>query len=295
MGLFLLLLMVLVSTASASAAEDFMPALLGRGTQDFFLSLFDPGATVNDVFAGLVGWDQLKTFRREFQQRLELVGPQSSALQLLRVTKDLTSSSRCVVEQLLPLERGWVWDECSGSGSSNSTSAVILFTTVAEVSPTNGKLRSVRLYYPSYPIMGVSVFRPPILSENSSATTGGQVSLYQQALRAGNATAVAQTFEADGYFREPSGAYHSGAYQGVFANFQMFFSLGDGGGIDLEHCAVTQDGVAFVLEYNCVGWGGVPLKSSAGVATYELGRSAHIMGARVNDNVSPPPPRRRPS
>lgn len=282
-----LTVMVPTQIGNSISAELLLPRLLS-GSEADYLSLFAPEATVEDVFAGRVqGATKLLAFRSSFVARLNAVRPQPAALQTLRVTND-ASASRSAVEQLLPLAAGWAWDSCKAVAHQNS-SAEILFTTVADLSPS-GLFLAVRLYYPSYPITGQSVQRTPLLSKNASAVTSGAVARYQMALRLGDANAVAAEFEPDGYFREPSGAYHAGAQTGVLTNFRSFFALGRGGGIDLEHCVVTSDGVAWVLEYNCVAWGGVALPPTAGVATYEIGRSKRIMGGRVNDNVQPPAP-----
>ena len=271
------------NSINGDAAANLLPALLG-GSEADFLKLLDEAATIDDVFAGRVsGTAALLDFRTSFAARLHSRHPR--ALEVLRVTAD-AGAQRVAVEQVLPLDAGSAWDVCTSTGRANSSTEV-LFTTVAELSPT-GTLAAVRLYYPSYPITGQGIMRRPILAHNANATTSGEVAKYQEALGAGDADGVAAAFERDGYFREPSGEYHSGATAGVLANFRSFFSLGHGGGIKLEHCRVTTDGVAFVLEYNCVGWGGVTLKPTAGVATYELGRTGRIMGGRVNDNVQPP-------
>jgi len=69
-------------------------------------------------------------------------------------------------------------------------------------------------------------------------------------------------FEPDGYYREPAGPpfVHRGATElGSF--FTMCF--GAGGGIGLQACAVTDDGVRCAVEYNCVRWGSRDLPPSA--------------------------------
>ena len=282
------------SLSAARTSQDTAAALLPRilsGSDSDFLDLFVPDGTgsINDVFAGEIGGSStaLLAFRSSFVARLAPVRPVRTSLQTLRVTRDATAP-RVAVEQILPLAAGVAWDACTLVGKTNS-SAELLFTVVAEQSAA-GRLQAVRLYYASYPITGTGVSRPPILPHNASAVTSGAVAAYQSALHAGDAVAVASNFEPDGYFREPSGTYHPGALSGVLSNFRSFFELGHGGGILLEHTAVTSDGGAYVLEYNCIGWGGVSLPPAAGVATYELGRGSRIMGARVNDNVQPPPP-----
>ena len=80
------------------------------------------------------------------------------------------------------------------------------------------------------------------------------VGRYQAALEAGDAEAIVGTFASDGYFREPIGPHfaHRGAGE-LRSFFTRCFSAG--GGIGLQHCAVTDDGVRCALEYNCVRWG----------------------------------------
>ena len=63
-----------------------------------------------------------------------------------------------------------------------------------------------------------------------------------------------RTFEPEEYYREPIGPASPTAAPGELGSFfTMCFSAG--GGIGLQHCAVTDDGVRCALEYNCVRWG----------------------------------------
>jgi hypothetical protein len=110
---------------------------------------------------------------------------------------------------------------------------------------------------------------------------------YQRALAEGDLAGIVATFEPDGYAREPSGgAYlHLGAeslgelYAHLFAN---------GGGIELEHCTLTDDGVRCAIEYNCLRWGLTNIPPQAGVAIYERGSSGLLAAARIYDDVEPP-------
>jgi hypothetical protein len=113
------------------------------------------------------------------------------------------------------------------------------------------------------------------------------VGRYQAALAAGDAEAVVRTFESDGLYREPIGPSfaHRGAGElGSF--FTRCFSAG--GGIGLQHCAVTDDGVRCALEYNCVRWGSHELPLQAGIGVYERGPDGLLAAARVYDDVEPP-------
>jgi hypothetical protein len=61
-----------------------------------------------------------------------------------------------------------------------------------------------------------------------------------------------------------------------------------GGGIGLQHCAVTDDGVRCALEYNCVRWGRHDLPPQTGIAVYERGPDGLLAAARVYDDVRSP-------
>jgi hypothetical protein len=113
------------------------------------------------------------------------------------------------------------------------------------------------------------------------------VGRYQAALGTGDAEALVRTFEPDGYYREPIGPHltHRGT-----AELRSFFNerLGTRGGIALEPCEVTDDGVRCALEYNCVRWGDSDLPPQAGLGVYERGPDGLLAAARIYDDVEPP-------
>jgi hypothetical protein len=143
-----------------------------------------------------------------------------------------------------------------------------------------------RTYCSQWPVDGERHLRPAIL-EPGTAHPGDVVGRYQAALAAGDAEAVVSTFAPDGYYREPIGPH--AAHRGLGAlrsYFTMCFSAG--GGIALQHCAVTDDGVRCAVEYNCVRWGRHDLPPQAGIGIYERGPDGLLTAARVYDDIEAP-------
>ena len=143
-----------------------------------------------------------------------------------------------------------------------------------------------RSYCSQWPVAGRREVRAAILKPGP-VRLGDVVGRYQDALEAGDAEAVVGTFEADGYYREPIGphATHRGT-----AELRSFFttSFGAGGGVGLEYCLVTDDGVRCALEYNCVRWGSHDLPPQAGIGVYERGPDGLLAAVRVYDDVESP-------
>jgi hypothetical protein len=95
------------------------------------------------------------------------------------------------------------------------------------------------------------------------------------------------TFEPQGYFRGPFGPKYTHRGPGELRSFfTECFSAG--GGIRLQDCAITDDGVRCALEYNCVRWGSHDLPPQAGIAVYERGPDGLLAAARAYDDVEAP-------
>ncbi len=116
----------------------------------------------------------------------------------------------------------------------------------------DARIIELRLYYSTWPFTGRHANRPPVLQPDPNLQEPDVVGEYQRALAAGDVEAVVAAFESDAYVREPVGAayVHRGRDE-LLVLYERFFS--NGGGIPLEHCAVTDDGRACVLEYNPAG------------------------------------------
>ena len=104
---------------------------------------------------------------------------------------------------------------------------------------------------------------------------------------AGDADRITATFAPDGCFREPAGPQFRRCGTDVLHEFfKLFFSAG--GGIILEHCTVTDDGVRAALEFNAVRWGEHDMPHQAGVAIYEREPGGKLREARIYDDVEGP-------
>jgi hypothetical protein len=149
------------------------------------------------------------------------------------------------------------------------------------------RIIEVRMYFSTWPLTGRHANRPPLLQPDPDLHEPDVVGEYQRALAVGDVEAILATFEPDGWMREPAGdVYVHRGTEELRALYGRFFS--NGGGIPLEHCAVTDDGRACALEYNVVAWGRTELAPEAGIAVYVRGDSGKLVAARVYDDSDPP-------
>ncbi len=161
------------------------------------------------------------------------------------------------------------------------------YAVVMEAEPDE-KLSAIRVYHSHWPLIHKHLVRQAILEEDAMINLPGVVARYQRALADGSVEDVLAVFEAEGYAREPAGSDY--VHQGHAALRQFYsslFSLGQGG-IPLQHCTATFDGVACALEYNVVSVGSMRITPQAGVAVYELGPSGKLRAARIYDDVDIP-------
>jgi hypothetical protein len=149
------------------------------------------------------------------------------------------------------------------------------------------RMIELRLYFSTWPLNGGHAVRPPLLQPDPDVNMPDIVGEYHRALAAGDAEAAVAAFEPDGYVREPAGPdYTHRGTEELRALYELFFS--NGGGIALEHCAVTDDKHACALEYNAVRWGETELPPQAGLAVYVRGQSGKLAAARIYDDTDPP-------
>ena len=143
-----------------------------------------------------------------------------------------------------------------------------------------------RTYCSQWPVDGRRHVRPPIL-EPRDQHPDGVVGDYLAALSAGDVEAVVQTFTEAGCLREAIGphASHQGA-QALRSYYSGCFSAG--GGIDLECCRVTDDGVRCAVEYNLLRWGSHAVPRQAGIAVFERNPGGLLSAVRMYDDIEAP-------
>jgi ketosteroid isomerase-like protein len=143
-----------------------------------------------------------------------------------------------------------------------------------------------RTYCSQWPVDGRRHLRPSIL-EAGPDHPGDVVGRYHDALEAGDAAAIVSTFAPDGYLREPIGRH--AAHRGP-AELRSFFDtcFSAGGGIGLQPCVVTDDGVRCAVEYNCLRWGRHELPPQAGISVFERGPDGRLAAVRVYDDIEAP-------
>jgi hypothetical protein len=150
----------------------------------------------------------------------------------------------------------------------------------------SGRIVELRIYYGTWPWAGRHSYRPPLLQPDPGIQLLDVVGEYQRALAAGDVAAAVAAFEADGYVREPAGAYVHRGRDELAALYELLFS--NGGGILLEQCAATDDGRSCALEYNVSRWGRTEMPPAAGLAVYVRGPTGKLAAARIYDDVEPP-------
>lgn len=143
-----------------------------------------------------------------------------------------------------------------------------------------------RTYCSQWPVTGHREMRPPIL-DPAPLHLDDVVGRYQAALAAGDTDAIVRTFTPDGYFREPLGFHetHRGPDQ-----LRSFFSrvFSGGGGLIVQPCCVTDDGVRCAVEYNVVRWGRHDVPPQAGLSVFERSPDGRLAAARAYQDVEPP-------
>jgi hypothetical protein len=243
-------------------------AYLGRllaGDEGAIAAGFSEQPSIDDPIGGAVrGPDALNRFVNERQAWLAARGARLVPGPITR------AAGRTVVEAVLRLRQ-------------EGRDVDLPIAVVGDDAPAE-RVRALRIYHSFWPLEGHHRVRAPLLPVDPGARVTGAVADYQRALAAGEVDAIVDTFEPDGYFREPSGGpwVHRG-----HAELRKFMTqiLG-AGGVGIEHATVTDDGTICAIEFNAVRFGKRAMAPQAGLAIYERGPSGRLRAARIYDDVN---------
>ena len=249
---------------SQDPTETYLEALIA-GDGPRLLASFAGEPAIDDPLSGRVRG--LADFERFSRERHAWLAERAARVEALRATRN---EHRTVFESLLHL--------------SLPKPGIALPVAVVGEQAADGRLRAIRVYHSLWPLVGAHRVRPPLLPRDPALSVRDVVGEYQRALAAGDIETITSTFEADGYFREPAGGEY--IYRGREKVHELMAQLLGSGGIGLEHCTVTDDGVACAIEFNAVKFGPHRLEPQAGVAVYQRGSTGRLHAARIYDDVN---------
>ena len=266
-------------------------SLLIAGNSEAVLDLFRGEPHIDDPFGGHVLGQ--RDVHRFVDERHRWLSERGARLEPIRTTqvRELTDVASipyecippiAVQEKDQPLGRTVV--EVMVHLSVDGRPIALPVAVVGEVDDAQ-KVYGLRVYHSFWPLLGTHRVRPAVLSADRAARLSGVMERYQQALVAADLDGVLATFEPDGCVREPSGGeyIHCGE-AGLRGFYQALFTPG---GVPLEHCTVTDDGVCTALEYNARHWGPMTIPRQPGVAVYERSmRSGLLQMARLYDDIA---------
>jgi SnoaL-like domain len=256
----------------AASTNDAVPYYEGIMAEesDALVSSFAGEPRVNDPRVGFVAG--AGEFRAFVSGTLDWLRGRDAVVENVALT---CTSTRTVEEVVVHL----LGDDGGGVG--------LPVAIVAERNPDR-TLKTIRVYHSMWPLTGGHRVREPLMPQDPNLVVPDVVvGEYQRALAAGDLEAMLATYEEDAYAREPSGGAY--VYRGKEKLREVYSAqFANAGGILLEHCTLTDDGVGCAIEYNCVRWGVTEIPPQAGVAVCERGPSRRLAGTRIYDDVEPP-------
>jgi hypothetical protein len=244
--------------------ETYLETLL-TGDRYRLLGDFAAEPVIDDPLGGRVR--DLGAFNRFFDERQAWLVERKARLEHLRTTR---KDQRAVCENLVHLQL--------------PSGEIALPVAVVGQHTAHNRLQAIRVYHSQWPLIGAHRLRPPLLPRDPALKLTDVIAEYQKALHDGDIPGILAAFEEDGYFREPAGGEYF--YRGRQKLLEIMTLMLGTGGIHLEHCTATDDGVACAIEFNAVRFGPHDLQPQAGVAVYERGPSGRLRAARIYDDVN---------
>ena len=151
----------------------------------------------------------------------------------------------------------------------------------------SGVLTSIHVYHSMLPLMGAHAIRPAFLPALRGLRLPEVVARYQELLEAADLEGMLEQFDPGGALHEPTGGRDVHRGRNSLAHF--FESLFAAGGMSVERCSLTDDGISCALEYNVTAWGALPFPHQAGIAVYNRTRAGLLAAVRLYDDFARPP------
>lgn len=165
--------------------------------------------------------------------------------------------------------------------------AVALPVAIASDTAPDARLESIRVYHSMSPLVGFHLVRGPILPTLGECVLPDVIGRYHDCLARGDAAGIVQQFAPSGGLREAGGS--SDVHRGPAALLRFFNVLfANGGGLGLEHCAISDEGASCALEYVVTTWGRSSLPHQAAAAVYERADTGLLAEVRMYDDVENP-------
>jgi len=250
--------------ATPDPTEAYLEALI-VGDSARLLSGFAGEPVVDDPLGGRVR--STADFERFRSERQAWLAERAARVEPLRTTRN---DQRTVFETLIHLRL--------------PEDVIALPVAVVGEHATNQRVRAIRVYHSLWPLYGAHRVRAPLLPRDPTLHVTDVIAEYQEALATGDVETIVRAFEPDGYFREPAGGDY--IFHGREKLHEFMGHLLGTGGIGLEHCTMTDDGVACAIEFNAVQFGPHRLEPQAGLAVYERGPGGRLHAARIYDDVN---------
>jgi hypothetical protein len=151
----------------------------------------------------------------------------------------------------------------------------------------DARLESIRIYHSMWPLLGFHLVRAPVLPIVATLVLPDVIGRYHDCLARGDLSGILEQFAPEGEVREASGGVQ--VHRGVAALRRFFTVLfSNGGGLGLQHCAITDEGASCAFEFVVTTWGRSTLPRQAAAAVYERADTGLLAEVQMYDDVEHP-------
>jgi hypothetical protein len=164
-------------------------------------------------------------------------------------------------------------------------SEVSLPVAVASDMSVDSLLGSIRIYHSMWPVAGFHLFRSPVLPILAAAVLPDVVERYHDCLARADVRGILAQFAPTGEVRESTSP--EARHRGAAALGRFFDVLFAGGGLAVEHCAVSDDGTSCALESVVTSTDSVLLPQAA-ASVFERAPTGLLAAVRMYDDIDHP-------